>query len=57
MEPLASIGSDGSVLFSKEFIEELKNANGKSYIQKKWSGGTINGQELIKWIKPGQTNL
>jgi hypothetical protein len=56
MEPLASIRSDGSLLFSKECIdiEELKNANGKSYIQK--SSGTINGRELIKWIKPGQTN-
>jgi hypothetical protein len=54
MEPLASIRSDGSLLLSKEFIEELKNANGKSYIQK--SSGTINGREVVKWIKPRQTN-
>jgi hypothetical protein len=53
MEPLVSIRSDGSLHFSKEFTEELKNANGKSCIQK--SSGTINARELIKWIKPGQT--
>jgi hypothetical protein len=52
MEPLASIRSDGSLLFSKEFAEELENANGKSYIQK--SRGTINGREPIKWIKAGE---
>jgi hypothetical protein len=52
MEPLASIRSDGSLLFSKEFTEELENANGKSYIQK--SRGTINGREPIKWIKAGE---
>jgi hypothetical protein len=34
MEPLASIRSDGALLFLKEFTEELKNANGKSYIYK-----------------------
>jgi hypothetical protein len=38
MEPLASIRSDGALLFSEEFTEELKNANGKSYVQK--SSGT-----------------
>jgi hypothetical protein len=53
MEPLASIRSDGALLFSKEFTEELKNANGKSYIQE--SSGTINDRELIKWIKPRET--
>jgi hypothetical protein len=52
MEPLASIRSDGALLFSKEF-EELKNVNGKSYIQK--SSGTIYDRELIKWIKPRET--
>jgi hypothetical protein len=30
MEPLAGIKSEGSLLFSKEFTEELENANGKS---------------------------
>jgi hypothetical protein len=54
MDPLASIRSDGALLFSKEFTEELKNANGgKSYIQE--SSGTINDRELIKWIKPRET--
>jgi hypothetical protein len=43
MEPLASIRSDGALLFSKEFTEELKNANGKSYTQK--SSGAINDRE------------
>jgi hypothetical protein len=53
MEPLASIRSDGALFFSKEFTEELKNSNGKPYIQK--SSGTINDREFIKWIKPRET--
>jgi hypothetical protein len=40
MEPLASIRSDGALLFSKEFTEELKNANGKSYIQSRAAPST-----------------
>jgi hypothetical protein len=55
MEPLVSIGSDGALLFSIEFTEELKNANGKSYIRK--PSGAINDRELINWLKPRETEM
>jgi hypothetical protein len=34
MEPLASIGSDGSLIFSKELSQELANCHGETYIKK-----------------------
>jgi hypothetical protein len=58
MEPLASIRSDGSLIFSKELSQELANCHGEtekhtSYIQK--AEEEINGKEIIKWIKPKAT--
>jgi hypothetical protein len=53
MEPLASIRSDGSLIFSKEFSQELTNCHGETYIQK--AKEEINGNEIIRWIKPKAT--
>jgi hypothetical protein len=53
MEPLASIRSDGSLIFSKELSQELANCHGETYIQK--AKEEINGNEIIKWIKPKAT--
>jgi hypothetical protein len=53
MEPLASIRSDGSLIFSKELSQELANCHGETYIQK--AKEESNGKEIIKWIKPEAT--
>jgi hypothetical protein len=57
MEPLASIRSDGSQIFSfsKELSQELANCHGETYIQKKKAKEEIDGKEIIKWIKPEAT--
>jgi hypothetical protein len=53
MEPLASIRSDGSLIFSKELSQELANCHGETYIQK--AKEEINGKQIIEWIKPKAT--
>jgi hypothetical protein len=53
MEPLASIRSDGSLIFSKELSQELAKCHGETYIQK--AKEEINENEIIKWIKPKAT--
>jgi hypothetical protein len=53
MEPLASIRSDGSLIFSKELSQELANCHGETYIPK--NKEEINGKEIIKWMKPKAT--
>jgi hypothetical protein len=46
VEPLASIRSDGSLIFSKELSQELANCHGETYIQK--AKEEIDGKEIIK---------
>jgi hypothetical protein len=50
MELLANIRSDGALIFSKEFTEELTKSNGQTYIQNA-SGAISNGRDLITWVK------
>jgi hypothetical protein len=44
MEPLASIRSDGSLIFSKELSQELADCHGETYIQK--AKEEIKGKEI-----------
>jgi hypothetical protein len=53
MEPLASIRSDGSLIFSKEVSQELANCHGETYNPK--DKEEINGKEIIKWMKAKAT--
>eukprot|EP00962_Isochrysis_galbana_P022379 scaffold6704_cov137-Isochrysis_galbana.AAC.1 len=50
MQPLAFIKSDGTLQFSPKFTQELKEANGLSFIQQPL--GTTSRHDFIQWVRP-----